>query len=461
MQVIDPWLPVGLQIGSAKLKRVEQAGGNWQIYRTTNTAAAILVVTPDLCREWVGRGFLPDSAFLAISFAGMHFRALLVGQGRLLSAVHLCPSPNSFADAMSFALALRRTREVDATAMLEHGLFVEQHSLILPDYKSFSDLSDSILLGRYLTGGVPLAVDSRRLPALATWLPATKIAEIASAAGIALAIEESQQRSEEDQPGRRAFRLPGRPSLEAFFREHVVDIVEQPARYQRLGIGFPGAIVLHGPPGTGKTYAVERLAEYLGWPRFDISSETIGSPYIHDTGRKVAALFTAAADSAPAVLVIDEMEAYLLDRGSGEGAAAHRVEEVAEFLRRIPEATRQRVLVVAMTNRLDAIDSAILRRGRFDHIVEVGLATPEEIEALLRDLLVELPHATDVDPKELANAMAGRPLSDVAFVLREAARLTARSDKEAIDTHALSQALEATRAREPEEPRRPRVGFRP
>src|SRR5262249_44041135 len=152
------------------------------------------------------------------------------------------------------------------------------------------------------------------------------------------------------------------------------------ARYQPLGISFPSAIVLHGPPGCGKTFAVARLVEYLGWPSFHIDSSTVASPYIHDTSRKIAGMFNAAADSAPSVLVIDEMEAYLADRNSGIGSSHHRVEEVAEFLRRIPEAASNEVLIVAMTNRLDMIDPAILRRGRFDHIVEVGPAFEEEIE---------------------------------------------------------------------------------
>jgi ATP-dependent 26S proteasome regulatory subunit len=172
-------------------------------------------------------------------------------------------------------------------------------------------------------------------------------------------------------------------------------------------------------------------------------------------------MFTAAGDRAPSVLVIDEMEAFLTDRSTGEGSASHRVEEVAEFLRRIPEAARQRVLVVAMTNRIDTIDPAILRRGRFDHLVEVGVATTDEIEALLKDLLGTLPHADDVEPNKLARALGGRPLSDVGFVLREAGRLAARQAKDAIDMASLESAIAAAPARDTQDAGRPRIGFAP
>ena len=74
--------------------------------------------------------------------------------------------------------------------------------------------------------------------------------------------------------------------LEAFFREHVIDIVENTERYKALGIEFPAPVVLHGPSGFGKTFAVERLTEYLDWPIFFINSNSVGSPYIHETARK-------------------------------------------------------------------------------------------------------------------------------------------------------------------------------
>ena len=255
------------------------------------------------------------------------------------------------------------------------------------------------------------------------------------------------------------FSLVGRPDLERFLIEHVIDIVENNARYKALGIDFPSAFVLHGPPGCGKTFAVEVLVEYLGWPSFSIEASSVASPYIHETSRKVAALFQEALENAPSVLVIDEMEAFLTDRSTAGSSGQHRVEEVAEFLRRIPEAVRRGVIVVGMTNRIEMIDSAILRRGRFDHVVEVGPASEVEIAALLHKLISELPQKEAIDVDKLAKRLGGRPLSDVSYVVREGARMAARGGKCSIDQASLSAAADATEHRDGSEGGIAKVGF--
>jgi SpoVK/Ycf46/Vps4 family AAA+-type ATPase len=169
----------------------------------------------------------------------------------------------------------------------------------------------------------------------------------------------------------------------------------------------------------------------------------------------VAALFDEAIKNAPSVLVIDEMEAFLADREMGSGH--HRVEEVAEFLRRIPEAAKSEVLIIAMTNRLEMIDQAILRRGRFDHIIKVTYASEGEIRSLLTVLLSALPKDEDVDPTPLARALSGRPLSDVAFVVREGARKAARAGKGRLSQSDLLSALREAPTLDPG--KRNRIGF--
>jgi cell division protease FtsH len=254
------------------------------------------------------------------------------------------------------------------------------------------------------------------------------------------------------------FSLPGRPMLEEFFNEHIIDIVRNEERYAALGVGFPSAIALHGPPGCGKTFAVEQLVEFLGWPSFQIDASSVASPYIHETSKKIAEIFDKAMRSAPSVLIIDEMESFLADREAGSGGSHHRVEEVAEFLRRIPEAGKNHVLVVGMTNRIDMIDAAIMRRGRFDHVIEVPPATEEEVSALLDKLLSDLPTDSGVDQVPLAKRLAGRPLSDVAFVVREGARLSARAGKSKIDQMFLLSALDGAPSRADQGQAR-RIGF--
>ena len=251
------------------------------------------------------------------------------------------------------------------------------------------------------------------------------------------------------------FTLIGRPELEQFFNDNIVDIVLHQEQYQRMGIMFPGATILYGPPGCGKTYAVEKLSEFLGWQRFDIDSSTIASSYIHDTSKKISEVFKSAIEAAPSILVIDEMEAFLSGRGMAGPSGTHHVEEVAEFLRRIPEAISKGVLVFAMTNMIDAIDPAILRRGRFDYIVEVKMANSEEIEALLKFKFTDLPVDETVDTSKIAKELDGHPMSDITFVLREAGRFAVKRNLNLISDSCFTDALNLL----PKKKERPKIGF--
>ena len=246
-----------------------------------------------------------------------------------------------------------------------------------------------------------------------------------------------------------------------------MDIVENADKYRSVGIASPGGVLLYGPPGCGKTYAVDRLVEYLGWPVFKINSGSMGSPYIHETGRKVGGLFDEAEKAAPAVVVIDEMEAFLADRRGGT-AGTHHLEELGEFLRCIQEAALKRILVIGMTNRLDLIDPAILRRGRFDHLREVGIPSRGDVEDLLRELLSGTATEQDLDLEGAISELTGRPLSDAAFVVRQAKRRAVKSEgrkrrtaeEVKVDNEALSWALQKLGARRFGMSERSPIGFR-
>src|SRR3546814_12028321 len=109
------------------------------------------------------------------------------------------------------------------------------------------------------------------------------------------------------------------------------------------------------PPGCGKTFAVEKLVEHLDWPFFSIDSGSIGSPFIHETGKKIAEAFEQAVKVSPAVVVIDEIDAFLAARDRSAGGQ-HRVAEVAEFLRSFPKAAEPKVWVTGIPNPLDRLD---------------------------------------------------------------------------------------------------------
>lgn len=451
----DSWFPIGFDLPSGgRCGRCLWHGRGWQILEILSGGRA-LVVSEELALKWIDSALIDRNLLEVIDFGPRRYYGLVCGENHTLSPVSDSPSPNTKAEAQAFAVALRATRAIDRQTPLADAIYVEKISRLLPTYGA-SGSADDVVLGRWLTGGVNISVQSfQRLHQIVSWLPDETLTSVIETAGLEV-IPGGTQSSRGAAAGSTLFELPGRPRLAAFFNEHVVDVVQNRERYTALGIGFPRAFVLCGPPGCGKTFAVEKLGEFLGWPSFSIDASSVASPYIHETSKKVAAVFDDAKKNAPSLLIIDEMEAFLADRESGPGH--HRVEEVAEFLRRIPEAAKNEVLVIAMTNRIELIDAAILRRGRFDHIIEVGYPSEEEILPLLVNLLSSLPKEEDVDPAPLAAALSGRALSDVAFVVREGARRAARSGRSRVSQADLAAALQSAPSLDPE-PGKRKIGF--
>ena len=476
---LDAWLPIGFKLpDGAKARVALYEGADWQVYETQGGGRA-LVVHDELGARWQEAGLIEDGTLDAFQFGDHQLRAISCSPSQALLPISEAKSPDNKAEALSFALALKATRDIDSESALQDALYVEKITRLLPTYSISSQAEDDVVLGYWLTGGASIPATSfRRLRQTMSWLGASHLKDVVQAAGFEVAevmplerkplapAEKTEAASAEkvDEVKRaqpepnKVFELAGRPELAAFVNEHIVDIILHRDRYKALGIEFPSALILHGPPGCGKTFAVDRLVDFLGWPSFQIDASSVASPYIHETSKKVAQVFDKAMENAPSVLVIDEMEAFLADREMGSGH--HRVEEVAEFLRRIPEAVKNDVLIIAMTNRIEMIDPAIQRRGRFDHVIKVDFASEVEVQALLDKLLSSLPKESDVDSKPLAKELAGRPLSDVSFVVREGARLAARTGKEKLDQASLLAALRSSPAREREggETKR-RIGF--
>ncbi len=468
---VESWLPIGFDLpDGARCGRSLHGETNWQIVETRGGGCA-LVVKLDLVAKWVDTGLIEDGAFREFAFGSESYREVSCGASQLLAPLADCRSPEDKNEALAFAMAMKATRDIDPESPLQDALYVEKFSRLLPTYGITSRTDDDIVLGYWLTGGARVSARSfRRLRQMLTWMGAKQLRDVVQSAGFEVSevmpldeprhatiqtngaempdsegnVDQEAQAAPQPAHGShpKPFDLPGRPELEEFFNEHVVDIIHNKERYKALGVGFPSAVVLHGPPGCGKTFAVEQLVEYLGWPSFQIDASSVASPYIHETSKKISDMFDKAMQNAPSVLVIDEMEAFLADRESGGGGSHHRVEEVAEFLRRIPEAAKNEVLIVAMTNRVEMIDSAIMRRGRFDHVIKVDYANANEVLALLDKLLATLPKDNTVDASPLAKKLAGRPLSDVTFVVREGARLAARAGDDKLGQDFLLAALD-------------------
>ncbi|KKZ14166.1 MAG: ATPase AAA [Candidatus Synechococcus spongiarum 15L] len=470
----ERWFPLKHELpDGSRLGQLLHSGCNWQIYRLNNQKL-VLIVQSALAHRWMESRLLPDTVWNSLSFGQDDYRAITSNLQHRLEPVVLNRPPDTKADALSFALSLRETRKIDADVPLHDAIYMERYSRLLPTWTSSEGSTDEEILGQWLTGGVSIPATSfRRMSSILGWLDKRDVADLVVAAGfsvpkssgIAGTAQKSQQlvakqegaeapttaatsgsaagskSSIHSHHSQQAFRLSGRPVLETFFNEHVIDIIENAECYRALGIDFPAAIVLYGPPGCGKTFAVERLGEYLDWPIFPIDSSSIASPYIHETSKKVGQVFDQAMDAAPSMIIIDEMESYLSDRQIHRSTGLHHVEEVAEFLRRIPEASKRQVLVIGMTNRLEMIDSAILRRGRFDHVIEVGMPSATEVADLMDALLTTVPIEGRLDTGAVVTSLTGRALSDTAFVVREARRQAARAGRWAVDNESLQRAL--------------------
>lgn len=467
MSPIEPWLPLGYVFANGlKAGKPLHIGSGWQIIELLGDGKAILAIDT-LIQKWLDSGLILPVQVLKVSFGDITYGVIDGGnEGEYVQPIPKVLSFQHKSEVISFAYSLKETRDHDKSPSLGDGIYIEKISRILPTYTQSDNRTDEQILGSWITGGKSVsATSSNVLYKHAGWLSKEQIDEILETSGIAsdendMAFEE---RSDIKSKGRNGtiknsdFSLPGRSEIENFFNEHIIDIIKNKERYKLLGIDFPSAVILYGPPGCGKTFAVEQLIEYLDWPSYTIEASSVASPYIHDTSKKIAEVFDKAMENAPSILVIDEMEAFLTDRDSS--SHQHHIEEVGEFLRRIPLAIKREVLIIAMTNKIELIDPAILRKGRFDHHIKVDFAKKEEIKAMINHLLSSLPH-DDVDTESLAEELSGRPLSDVAYLVKEGARLTAKAGKNRIDQDAMEDALDTISKHDSgQEEKQNRMGF--
>lgn len=461
-------LPRGYLLpGGQRIMKSVSQGEDWEIYSASGSCN-VLAVSAALYERWTAGGLVPEGLFLP-GQTHPSCRIFCSREGTGIFSMEQGPFPTSAVQILAFSAAMRAAGDRYPKEDFHDAIYLEESALLLPVSGSLPGWDRAMTYGRWISAGVNVSAEAfDRLRGVMGWFPGDVLEECVKTAGFRvnrrdsqaaeMTREETEKRDPPQPPARlpsEPFRLTGRPQLEKFFQENIVEIVLHRQEHERMGIPFPGATVLYGPPGCGKTYAVDRLCEYLGWKRFDIDSATVGSSYIHDTSKKIAAVFQDAIRSAPSILVIDEMESFLSDRQMSGSAGLHHMEEMAEFLRRIPEAVSGGVLVFAMTNLLDRIDPAILRRGRFDYMVEVTMPSAEEVRALLAKRLSELPAREDIDLDMAANRLAGHPMSDVAFVLREAGRFAVRQGKDRIDTACLESALELL----PKKKEANRIGF--
>lgn len=211
--------------------------------------------------------------------------------------------------------------------------------------------------------------------------------------------------------------------------EAVIWQMRDPDRFTRLGIEPPRGLLLYGPPGTGKTYVIRALAHESGAAFFPIKGAELLDKWVGESERAVREVFARARAVAPAILFFDEIDALAPIRGNSNNSVTDSV--VAALLTEMDGVSdRGDVFVIGATNRRDLIDPALLRPGRLEVHVHLGLPAPEARRAFFE--ITDVPFAEDVDLDELTAKTAGLSFAELSGLLREAALIALRTDPSAI-----------------------------
>ena len=224
--------------------------------------------------------------------------------------------------------------------------------------------------------------------------------------------------------------------------QEIVEFLKDPQKYTRLGARIPKGVLLVGPPGTGKTLLAKAVAGEAGVGFLSISGSDFVELYVGVGASRVRDLFKEAVKAAPCIVFIDEIDAVGRQRGTGLGGGHDEREQTLNQLLVEMDgfSANEGVVVLAATNRVDVLDPALLRPGRFDRQVYVGLPDIRGREEILKVHTREKPLAEDVDLGEIARGTPGFTGADLENLTNEGALLAARRDRKFITMQDLKEA---------------------
>jgi len=215
--------------------------------------------------------------------------------------------------------------------------------------------------------------------------------------------------------------IAGMHELKETLYQDIIRPLSEPELYKEYGVSPPNGMLLYGPPGCGKTYIAQRLAEEISYHYIEVKPSDLASIYIHGTQEKIGKMFKEAEEKAPTLILIDEVHAVLPNRDSR--IDQHISSEVNEFLAQMTNCADKGIFVVAATNRPENIDQAIMRTGRIDKVFYLSPPDVFARQEILRLYLRNRPVSSDIDLTNIAGFMDGYVSSDIKFLVNEASRL--------------------------------------
>ena len=239
----------------------------------------------------------------------------------------------------------------------------------------------------------------------------------------------------------KTLKIPGRPELEKSISD-ILDYFYRPDDYKKMGVNPPNGVLFYGPPGTGKSHTAKIIVDFLGWNLYEMNIGSTASHYMHKTSTNIKELFDEAEENAPSIILMEEIDSLA---GSRDGLITNesKIEEINEMLRALETAAEKNILVLGTTNRLDALDPAVTRTGRFDSKIEINKPNKQEIILALQGLLKNRSVEEDLPLEKIAQKLVGHSMSDVAWLVNEAAKNAIKGNKDAIDDWSFKQAISA------------------
>lgn len=213
--------------------------------------------------------------------------------------------------------------------------------------------------------------------------------------------------------------VAGMSQIKEMMKKKIINILKDPERAEKFKIQIPNGMLLYGPPGCGKSFIAEKFAEEAGYNYMFVKSSDLASIYVHGSQEKIGKLFDDARKNAPAIINFDEFEALVPDRSKVNNASESG--EVNEFLSQMNNCGKDRVFVIASSNRPDLIDPAVRRKGRLDQIIYIPVPDKEARKEIFKIHMSGRPAKKNIDYIKLAGMTENYVASDIAYIVNDAA----------------------------------------